>query len=275
LDNFPESIVLTNLTQDELSEDFVAMKVGDVNLNSSPSLASNPSQDLTFVISPSTTTDGEFVQIDFKSKNHNNISAWQWDLSFDVDKMDFESIESGSLPGFSWSNTGERFLEQGILPIVWINPSGGLDGMTFEDGTTLFSLKFRLKEETQFSKDWLGIETNRIQKTAYRDIQPFNIDLAFEEIIPTVQPDWEVSDFYPNPFDESTAIEFILPQKEKVQFQVFDVSGKIIYQQEWTELAEGKNKIELSGIFLRSAGVYYYKLRTSQNHAEGKIVYTK
>ena len=260
--------------QDELNEDFVAIKTGDVNLTSLPNFVPQTNEDLAFVMGQPTTVGNGLIQIDVKAKNHNNISAWQLDLSFDHYQMDFEKIEKADLPGFNESNTGERFLENGILPIVWINPSGASEGLTIEDGTVLFSLKFRMRSNLPFSKDWFGIATNRIQKSAFRDIEPLNINLLFEENTPNVE-EWKVSKFYPNPFANETVVEFILPQKEEVHFQVFDISGKVVYTQDWREFEKGENKIELSGIFLPSAGVYYYKLRTTQNHAEGKIIFTK
>ena len=277
LDDFPESITLTNLTMDELDEDFVAIKVGDVNLNAIPFVAPDSNEDLAFVIGQPTMLTNDLIKLEVKAKDLNKIVAWQMDLSFDRDQLKFEGIENGGLPNFNITNTGDRFLEEGILPIVWINPSGGKEGLTMEDGTVLFSLKFRLVNDVKFSKNWLGINTNRIHKAAFRKEKPLNVKLLFEEKITNnpVAENWQVSKFSPNPFDEKTSIEFILPQKEKVWFSVFDLSGKKIYSKEWIEMDAGKNKIVLDGTFFPSSSVYYYRLRTSQNHAEGKIIFTK
>ncbi len=46
---FPEEITLYNLDADSLTENFIAIKIGDVNLNSTPSLNNDPTQDLVFI----------------------------------------------------------------------------------------------------------------------------------------------------------------------------------------------------------------------------------
>ena len=274
LDNFPESITHTNLMTDELQEDFVAIKIGDINLSATPNVAPNPNTDLAFLIGlPTKTTDG-YLELEIKSKNYNNISAWQFDLSFDYDKMDFVGVESLTLQNFDKSNTGNNFLGVGILPMIWIDSSGEEEGLTLEDETVLFKLKFRQKDDSKFSKKWLGINTNRINKSAFKGKQSSNISLLFDTSIQKSKA-WQVTPFSPNPFNETTTIEFILPQEAAVQLQIFDLSGKIIFNQEWKIFDEGRNKIELDETFFPSSGVYYYRIRTSQNHAQGKIVFTK
>jgi len=76
----------------------------------------------------------------------------------------------------------------------------------------------------------------------------------------------------PNPFDKTTVISYTLPRSCRVSFDVFDVTGKKVYDMNTGTQNKGKHKVtlDLSGF---SPGVYYYLLKADNESAGvGKMI---
>jgi len=282
---FPEEITLYGLGADSLSENFIAIKIGDVNLNSTPSLNNDPSKDLVFLIDYETVAvaDGEYLMVDFSIKNKNQFAnkresllAWQMELEFDPSRLMFEKIENASLPNFNKNNIGVKFLEKGILPMIWVNPNGRNEQETFAKGETLFSLKFKIRDEVKLDEDIFKIRKGRMPNSAVKNGESLNVNVLLENKKSIVVKDgkWEAISNYPNPFNELTMIKFNLTESEKVTFSIFDLNGKLVYQTE--EIFEkGENEIRIYETNLPNFGLYHYRLQTSKNQSLGKMIFMK
>jgi len=80
---------------------------------------------------------------------------------------------------------------------------------------------------------------------------------------------FKLSQNFPNPFNPTTMISFVIPQKSVVSLNVYDISGKLVEKLVNNELkTEGSYSYELDGSTL-SSGIYYYRL-TAGNLTETK-----
>jgi hypothetical protein len=79
---------------------------------------------------------------------------------------------------------------------------------------------------------------------------------------------------FPNPFNQSTVIEFDLPQDSHVLLEVFNVRGQRVKTLADDQFTSGRYKIEWQ-IKSLSSGVYYYQLKTENDIAVNKGVYIK
>ena len=59
--------------------------------------------------------------------------------------------------------------------------------------------------------------------------------------------DFYVSENYPNPFNPSTKIDYIIPAHEYVKVQVFDISGSLVRTLTDKEQAPGKYAVTWNG----------------------------
>jgi len=85
---------------------------------------------------------------------------------------------------------------------------------------------------------------------------------------------FELSQNYPNPFNPSTSIEYALPQKSRVQLDVYDVLGrKVMTLVDKYEVA-GKYKVEFNAAKLAS-GVYFYRLQAGSFTKTMKLLLLK
>lgn len=95
---------------------------------------------------------------------------------------------------------------------------------------------------------------------------------AEEELVIIVEPstsaggngpiptEYRLSQNYPNPFNPVTKIEYQLPQVSKVYFQIFDMTGRVIYDQSYEQKPAGTYNISFDASSL-SSGVYIYRLK--------------
>lgn len=278
--SFPEEITLFSLGADSLSENFIAIKIGDVNLNSTPSLNDDPTENLVFLVDYQEDTSGEYLLVDFSLKKHNqfgneleNILGWQMDLAFDPSQLVFEKIESASLPNFDKNNIGIRFLENGILPLVWISPKVEDEHEISLRNEILFSLRFKVKNDLKFDEGFFSIKEGRIKNSAVRRGQYLDVNILLKnKKSPEVKvSEWKIISNYPNPFNEFTNIEFHLPETEKVTFSVFDMHGRLVYQLK-DSFGKGINKIRIDEADLPNLGLYHYQLRTTKSQFSGKMI---
>ncbi len=81
---------------------------------------------------------------------------------------------------------------------------------------------------------------------------------------------------YPNPFNPVTRIKFdyIRSSESDVNFDVYDVTGRQVYQYRFTGLTSGSYEIDFDGTDL-SSGLYLYRLYNGKNSATGKMILLK
>ncbi len=74
----------------------------------------------------------------------------------------------------------------------------------------------------------------------------------------------------PNPFRETTAITFYLPQTADVDLRIFDVQGRAVREVARGLLPSGLHSVALSGRGLQ-AGTYFYRLRAGADSRSGSL----
>ncbi|MCY4170048.1 MAG: T9SS type A sorting domain-containing protein [Bacteroidetes bacterium] len=78
---------------------------------------------------------------------------------------------------------------------------------------------------------------------------------------------------YPNPFKESTTLQFDLSYSSNIDMDVVDVTGRIVYELSTVCIQAGwEREIQLRNLSLPS-GMYLYRL-TVDDH-EGVLIHTK
>ena len=78
---------------------------------------------------------------------------------------------------------------------------------------------------------------------------------------------------YPNPFDNTTRIDFSIPEASQVRFFVIDATGRMVYQKE-QHYDAGQHSIDFSNTTL-PAGIYYYGIECDGKRLMRKMVYAR
>jgi hypothetical protein len=79
--------------------------------------------------------------------------------------------------------------------------------------------------------------------------------------INAISDDNEDMHVFPNPFSNSTNIEFALTSNQKVRFRVFDVAGNVLHDKEIQGM-QGDNLISYKGVF--SSGIYLFQITAAE-----------
>jgi len=171
--------VITGLSGDLLNQDFIAIRVGDVNGSwpppvapqglgaphativtgiSSPaeSLRSSPhaSSPVRLLLLSERSTSGERVRVRLVASGFEQVTTAQFTLEWDGDEL--VRVEEGDfgLPGINSTSFGRSQEAEGKLTFSWDDPAA--TGVTVSDGTVLFSVEFALKGNAALSSICLG-----------------------------------------------------------------------------------------------------------------------
>ncbi|MFZ1282369.1 MAG: T9SS type A sorting domain-containing protein, partial [Ignavibacteriaceae bacterium] len=79
---------------------------------------------------------------------------------------------------------------------------------------------------------------------------------------------------YPNPFNPETKIEYKLLQASDVKFNVFNILGEKVFEQNFGYQTAGSYKVNFDGENLPS-GVYVYSIYTNENRLSRKMMLMK
>lgn len=267
---FPEIFNINDLDYDEMHADFIAIKVGDVNYTAMPNSLLGVDERSTYESVSLQTQDqllqkGEEYTVDFTLAEMRDIMAFQFTLQYDTEGLSFVRVEGGGIPNMSENNFGLRYLEQGLITGSW-NESTDADIGAKE---TLFRMTFRAERAIQLSEA-LSISSRLTLPEAYtKEGDPRLLQLKFAEIM---QKDgFQLFQNKPNPFGQETVIAFNMPQYDMAQLSIFDMTGKLILQQE-NLFQAGYNEITIRKDQLPDSGIFYYTLQTGDRKETKKMI---
>ncbi len=278
LDNFPEVISLNSPTMDEMEQDFVGIKVGDVNLSSSAFMPGEIEENVLLEIADQPYLKGEEIEIAFTAKQFEEIGGMQGDIIFNPEILAFKEVISGTLPGFSNNNIGTKYLKNGVLPFSWFNPNYSENGVTLYDDETLYIMRFEVLQSGNSLNEVIQIGSVNTKLEVFKSNYTF-CNLTLEVNPGTVAVDDNPTDISnqniacsPNPFSENTMINFILPEQDRIALTIHDSNGVLIktFNQ---SLGQGHHVLCITADDLPSFGIYFYRLSTSADEYVGKMIH--
>ncbi|MBN1969721.1 MAG: M28 family peptidase [Candidatus Delongbacteria bacterium] len=86
--------------------------------------------------------------------------------------------------------------------------------------------------------------------------------------------DFKLAGVYPNPFNPTTSIGFVLNQRSNIILRVHNSNGELVWKSSELNFNSGKNSVEFDGSKLNS-GVYYYTISTEDRSLTGKMLLVK
>jgi|GEM_PF-386169 len=261
---FPETITIDPATMDELTLDFVALKVGDANGSALPnnlvSIDDRTAGQMAFEVETDEPIGdrqllaGETVLVRIRPAEP--VAGYQFTLSHEG----LELLELLPGTGMALDHFGV-FPDKAALTTSWDGKTGGT-----------FALRLRVLESGQLS-DLLRVSGSITPAQAYRSIneRPLDVALSFSETGLVQTPDFELYQNRPNPFNGVTWIGFYLPEATVATLRILDETGRLVYMRH-AEFDKGEQYITLTADELGATGVMYYELTTPTNRAVKKMV---
>lgn len=232
LDEFPDRVVLANLSEDIRDVGFMAVKLGDLNQSAIPNSNYVPGSNErnsteSFVLDVLSSSENGVYQYKLQSsENIDRIYGLQfaWDIGLDNDLIEIESdyfensqmdyyIDDSGVLRLSILDQGGFTIpaEQNLITLHFINNPQTLNESDFKN-----EIYFGLSRATD-----LDFENNQVANN--------NGSIAGELMA------------YPNPFDSEIYLDFSrhFHSNESVELTLMDISGKIVWQKQITPLESG------------------------------------
>jgi uncharacterized repeat protein (TIGR01451 family) len=271
-EDFPETVVKSNLTACDFAVDFIGVKVGDVNLTSNPNSLSAVEDRSTGAVFGLRLDDmvlsaDETQKVEFRASDLSRIHGYQFTLEFDENALQLEEVEYNVL---KQQHISLRRAAQGALTFSWDRKAG--EAIPGAD-EVLFTLVFRANEKVRL-REALQVSSKHTRAEAYdRNDRRMEIVLEFVPLHDTAEG-FELRQNRPNPFADFTVIGFRLPEAAPVVFSIQDAAGKIVRIVRG-EYGAGYNEMRIERDELPAAGVYYYTLKAGSFTATRKMVITE
>jgi len=292
-----EVLEMKEVSTDYKSEDFIGLKVGDVNATAAPhSLMGIEVRDnstgLLFEVNDQVFKRGDVVRVDFRSPNFRGISGWQGTITAVSSQQSAVSngqpvmSEVGLIPGgldMKRENIGLRYAQEGMITMSWnTNAKSGLD---IDDQQVLFTLVFKAQENGRLS-EVLRIGSQHTIAESYQGRGPSgrdperslgtggelgNLGLRFVQNGNEIVAKSALYQNYPNPFDQRTVIGINLANQGKGTLKVYDATGRTIksVERDWTK---GYHEVWFDRKEIGATRVLYYRFESRFFNASKKMI---
>lgn len=255
LEDFPEFYSANDLAGQILDVDFVAIKIGDVDLSASTDAFQNITDRNTLFayleMEDIALEKGKFYTIPVVVKQP--ILGCQFSLHWDSQAIELSDIKEGLCAEAHFQSSGEG------LDVSW-NGSNSADG-----GSELLTLEIQALRFGLLS-DFIRLDDHAIQGEAYSaTLDKYAIELAFHANTFTVGQN------YPNPVAAATSIPFYLPRAGWVDIHLYDVQGNAVLSHSgWYE--QGSSQWLINGSDLPHPGIYFYAFSYGNQQVIKKLV---
>lgn len=257
---FPETVTVDSLVPNQ-SNDFVAIKIGDVNNTANPSQLATTNDRTTgslwFETTDQTVQPGEIIDVNFRAAEA--VAGYQFTL--DYPGLELLNIKPGAA---MQADNFAVFATQSAL-------TTSFDG-TEPKNKPEFTVQFRAREAGRLS-ELLHLSGRITPAEAYKAedlMHPMDVKLSFGSN-GAVSAGFELLPCTPNPFREKTSIGFRLPTATTATLRIFDIAGHIVYTRT-AEYTAGLHEINVGKSDLGSTGVYFYQLQTTNDSAVQKMI---
>ncbi|MBK9335868.1 MAG: hypothetical protein IPM98_04530 [Lewinellaceae bacterium] len=253
---FPETKQIANLTLDQMVENFVSIKVGDVNGNAvTSSLTSTEDRTagtLLFDVQDRTVKAGETFTVNFKATEQ--VQGYQ----FTLNHSGLELVDVTPGAEMSMANFGV-FTDEQAVTTSW---DGNVKGE--------FSLTFRATASGELSR-LLGVSGRITKAEAYNGgAERLQVGFRFNGANGSTITGlgFELYQNQPNPFVNKTQIGFHLPEATTATLTIFDETGRMLFTQKG-DFAKGHyNAVTVDRSGRRTTGVLYYKRKRGRRNAQ-------
>jgi hypothetical protein len=277
--NFPMSRLINSLSGDYCNEDFVGIKLGDLNLSNNPSdLQENVStRSLSHVLlfSDSITVRKELgkeveFQVKIKSSDFHNVKDFQIGITWDSLVIEYLSYSTDefTLPVSELTNL---FIDDGVaqnesrIYLGWYDPNFEIDGINLSHGHLICELNFKLKDQdnssVEFNQDPLieAFYTNKDNRRVPISIEflPIKVETV------SSNSEFDISNqFKVFPSLAKSYVQINTDVTEAYTYSIFDLAGRRMLH----EKVFGDTKIDLS---LFKSSTYLLRINNIKTGGEG------
>ena len=260
-----ETRTISSLSTDMEAEDFVAVKIGDVNATATDNVSGastevRSSETLLLELESRSVKAGEQVEITLSSGDFTSVSGLQMTVEFDG--LAYTDVLSKAIV-IDAQNVG--VINDKVITMSW-NTNTAIT--TSED---LFVIRAVATKDGNIS-EMIKVTDRVITPEVYigSSLEVQNVELGIRGGKEVVLIN-ELMQNEPNPFKEMTTISFKLAKAGKAVLTIRDVTGKV-FRKVRGEYSAGKNTISISKSELNASGVLFYTLDSGEFSETMKMI---
>jgi len=261
--DWTESAYINGFESDEFVE-FFGIKVGDVNgsaINQFQSSSSEVRSNKTLGIGyeEKSFEAGEVIELELMPDNIESLQGAQFTLKFNDRMLEVQDLnfENNTLCG----QENVHLLDEGLISVSW---------NTFQaivDEQPLLKINFIAKKPGSFSEA-LSLSQDHLEAQSY-----YNGLVGDLELIPKSAENGDVVLFQniPNPWAESTIIQYYLPEDQTIELSIYNINGAFVKKLN-IDSKKGLNEFVIEKPELNQTGVFYYELKSDKSRQIKKML---
>ncbi|MDF1698148.1 MAG: T9SS type A sorting domain-containing protein [Saprospiraceae bacterium] len=258
---------INNLQTDQMTNDMVAVKVGDVTDNAVASLANETievrsNKVITLSIAEQAVVAGETVEVAFTSEDFANVFGYQFTM--ELNGLEFAGVQSGVVT-MADGNVG--VLSNNIVTVSYSNT----EARTAGNAEAVFTATFVATQNGNLS-NMIDVTSKVTPAEAYvgQSLEIRDVVIETRDANITTEAT-ELFQNEPNPFRTQTVVGFNLAEAASATITVFDVTGKVIVRNTINGV-KGYNTVNFNANELGTSGVLYYTLESGEFTATKKMI---
>jgi hypothetical protein len=259
----PENISIAEALTHQVGEDFVGVKIGDVNntviANSLMASDDRSAGTLLFDVEDRDVKAGDVFEVAFKAAE----KTQGYQMTLNLNGLAVSDLSQGDKVGSDKVSESNFGVFNDALTVS-INESD------------VYTVKFRATKSGKLST-MLGV-SSRITKAEGYTMQHERLDVGLRFSSPTGTTisgvGFELYQNQPNPFVNKTMIGFHLPEATAATLTVFDESGRMVFSQKG-DFAKGYNVFSMERQLIGTTGALWYRVETSTDSATRTMIQTK
>lgn len=264
---FPEKKVLNTLTSNQTGQEFVGVKIGDLNNTTDATDPRTPKDTLFLRVQNVALPAGETIALPFYLKNWEMLDGFQFELQFDAERTVLQKVEFAKPELLGASNL--VFKHDGTLAVSWntIVPTSA------PTSDSLLCVVYLSVNEPSDISTALKIKTERLAPEAYRPGNEFPAAIGLHLGNPPLSGIGALEALVarPNPFNDETVLPFHLASAAALTLILSDVSGKTIFERK-AVFPAGQNEWRIRREDLPCAGVYYYRVVSQKTAGQAGLL---
>jgi len=264
--SFDERINVNPLTGEIAGQDFVAIKIGDVNGNAStdvtnPTVESRSNNDVNLTIAERAVEAGETVAIPVTAANFNEVFGYQFTMN--LNGASFVGVESGAIE-MNANNVG--VLSNDVVTMSFASN----EAVSAKGDDVLFTMIVKANKAGNVS-EMMTLNSDVTATESYVGAEMTVGKVSLNVRTADVAAAIELFQNEPNPFKGQTTVSFNMPSAAKASLSVYDVTGKLVTVRN-IDAVKGYNSEIFTTAQLGTSGVLYYTLVSGDFTATKKMI---
>ena len=257
--NFPENISIINLDKDQVNQNFIGVKLGDLNFSNKPNNIANledrASGNIQFEIAAPKVIQDDYLAYPVIIHSSQPIIGMQFEFKIPANTKGKASIQ---LPTTAYFNKEDwHIFENGNIRFSWV----GEEQKTYVEGDTLIFIRMKMDDTSRSSK--IELNDDIFSSEAY-DVS--HITYAIQLIVhPEISIDnnKDLLKLFPNPVKDHFTIEFFSKHDDNGIIKLFNLAGNVVLTK-FVEIRQGLQFFNINNTQELPSGIYICEFQSGK-----------